>query len=104
MTPVAPATSTLTRFTRFQREPSGQPLLASVTSLPNRDSVRRTGFPGSAVLANALVGRRGTRSVCAFGRVISQGDGSLAGSCGDVTIFEKIRLPVEAAGFESATP
>src|SRR5215469_16424832 len=39
MTPVAPATSTLTRITRFQPEPSGQPLLASVTSLPNRDSV-----------------------------------------------------------------
>ena len=39
MTPVAPATSTLTRITRFQSKPSGQPLLASVTSLPNRDSV-----------------------------------------------------------------
>src|SRR6516162_2914009 len=39
MTPVAPATSTLTRITRFQPEPSGQPLLASVTSLPNQDSV-----------------------------------------------------------------
>jgi hypothetical protein len=59
MTPVAPATSTLTRITRFQPEPSGQPLLALVTSLPNRDSVSCRGSQDGEGVAGGCYARTG---------------------------------------------
>ena len=46
------------------------------------------GFVGFAVLAHALVGRRGTRAARAFGRAVAQQVGSFVGSCA-VKIYSK---------------